>query len=373
MESVHPRIRLARTYNSTHQLVLRNPDELELSNEASEVLDSIDGEVREGPVFELPMTHQNWTTSHILHHILPAKVHPPPTAFEQVGHVAHLNLKANHEPYARLIGDVLLTTNSGIKTVVNKVGEVSGKHRTYDMEVLAGNDDTNVQVTEHGVQLRFNLKDVYWCTRLSGERKYMMNRYFRQGQVIADPFCGVGALCVLAAKKYDCTVYANDWNPNAVASLKENIAKNGVAKKFQQVVCGDAYDFLVDLGLDGKKLPHHIVMNYRLESTRFLPAFRWWALPPHKTDIVTTCHVYLFARAMDDRSVEDVAIDEVAQNLLPEGGACEITTHRKKELDRLGCEVESRVIRDVAPGKVVVCVSFVVSRRLLRNMQGDFV
>ena len=70
---------------------------------------------------------------------------PPPSAYEQIGHVAHFNLKEIHLPHKHLIGSALLASNSAgtIKTVVNKVGQVDGKFRTYECEILANGADKN--------------------------------------------------------------------------------------------------------------------------------------------------------------------------------------------------------------------------------------
>ena len=400
-ENIQPRIRIARSYRpkdddseGTGQvLLLRNPAAPPLSSDTLEALwksldhddddddndDDDDGGkstavgslLRDGPVVEIPVTHRNWTVSHILKQLLPVRVHPPPTAFEQVGHVAHLNLREAHLAYGRLIGNVLCECHgSQIKTVVNKVGEVSGKHRTYQMDLLAGRPDYNVRVLENGVTLRFDLSKVYWCSRLSGERKYLIQHEFRSGETIADPFCGVGALC-LQTKRHlpSCIVWANDWNPHAVEAFEENARSHKV--RVEKLECRDADEFLMDLGLlHGHELPHHVVMNYPLEATKFLPALRWWPTKP--TDRKTMVHIYTFARAdpSTNRSVLDVAVDQVADGLLPTPEPC---PGDGEHLNELGCNVRARLVRDVSPNKVVVCVSFEVTQRLLRHMQGDYV
>jgi tRNA (guanine37-N1)-methyltransferase len=375
VDSVHPRIRLVRSYSDTHQLILCNPKSSpnELPEEARDLLQSLDVQL-DGPNFPLELSHANWTVPYILQQVLPEEVHPPPTAFEQIGHVAHLNLKPQHLPYSGLIGQVLVENIPHIETVVNKLGEVSGDFRTYDMQVLAGRNDTNVKLVESGIKLHFDLKDVYWCSRLSGERDYMLKNEFKKNQVICDPFCGVGAQVVQAAAKLKCKIIANDWNPDAVAACKQNAVRNGVQKNFIQYSCQDAYEFLTDVGLEPGPLPHHVVMNFPLESPKFVSALRWWPAPTKKNDVVPTIHLYTFARDDEEsgRRAESVAVDMVAENLLPLGGAVEEATDRRQELDALGCNVRTRSIRDVAPGKVVVCVSFQATRRLIKHIQGDF-
>lgn len=338
-----------------------------------------DAQAIPGPIISKVIPYEQQPIQRILTKILPKSAQPPPTGFEQIGHVIHLNLKERHVQHRKLIGSVILDRLSPkIQSVVNKVGEVSGPYRTYDMELLAGKPETVVEVIEDGVSLHFDLRKVYWCTRLSGERSRILNEEFREGEIIADAFCGVGALCVLAASKLGCTIYANDLNPDAVKYLKENTKKNrrqieatnNTDKNTQSmpsinVQCGDAFDFIQNLG-SLAKLPHHVVMNYPLDSTSFLGAFRWWPASDDRLKISpTVVHLYTFARGddptseygkniADPRSAADVAIDLVADGLLPEGGAIEKSRFRKAYLDELGCDVKTHEVRDVARKKLKV-------------------
>jgi tRNA (guanine37-N1)-methyltransferase len=347
-----------------------------------------------GPLVPIELTYKQQPIQHILSKLLPEVAQPPPTGYEQIGHVVHLNLKAHHEPYRKLIGAVILDRLSPkIQTVVNKVGEVSGPYRTYEMEFLAGRPDTTVQLNEVGVALEFDLSKVYWCARLSGERKRLLEE-FKQGEIVADAFCGAGAFVVQAAAKLGCTVYANDLNPDAVRYCRENAKKNlkrfnsasgvdGEAIKKPKVVvtCGDAFDFIQNLGYMDD-LPHHVVMNFPLDSASFLGALRWWPAKDN-IEVAPIVHLYTFARGdnsdefkvdgMPPRDAVEVAVDLVAEGLVPEGGAIEASRYRRSFLDKMGCDVKAREVRDVAPGKVVICVSFKVTDTLLRILQGDFI
>jgi hypothetical protein len=100
-------------------------------------------------------------------------------------------------------------------------------------------------------------------------------------------------------------------------------------------------------------------------------------------EIIPTVHLYTFARGDDPddiyndgkppRDAVEVGVDLVAEGLVPEGGAIIATRFRRSFLNRLGCDVKAREVRDVAPGKVVVYVNFKVTNTLLRIMQGDFI
>ena len=347
-----------------------------------------------GPMIPISLNYNQQTIQRILTKILPQEAQPPPTGYEQIGHVVHLNLKSHHEPYKKLIGSVILDRLSPkIQSVVNKVGEVSGPYRTYDMDVLAGSSETTVQVSEDGVTLEFDLRKVYWCTRLSGERKRLLNE-FNQGDVVADAFCGAGAFVVQAAAKLGCTVYANDLNPDAVRYCRENARRNlkrynvmgedgeKTKKPIVEVTCGDAFDFIQNLG-NLETLPHHVVMNFPLDSASFLGPLRWWPVSKDGMRVVPTVHLYTFARGDDSdaftsddlppRDAVEVAVDLVAEGLVPEGGAIESSRYRRAFLDKMGCDVKAIEVRDVAPGKAVIYVSFKVTDTLLKVMQGDFV
>ena len=353
---------------------------------------------------DIPYQHQ--PISRILSKILPPDPNgqPPPSSYEQIGHVAHFNLRQSHVPYGKFIGRIMLDRlQPSIRTVVNKVGEVGGPYRTYKMDLLAGDDDYAVHVIEHGVSLYFDLRNVYWCTRLEGERTYMIENEFKDNQLIADAFCGVGALCIRAAKVKGCRIMANDLNPDASLHCKDSAIRNGIdirGKKEFQVQCGDASQFIMNLGIhaessseeegddnevsspsisnsnNNNNLPDHLLLNFPLDSPSFLNALRWWPssgdASSTQTSSLTRVHLYTFSRADDERTAAEVAIDMVADGLLPEGGYVEPSKFRGGYLDELGCNIQAREIRDAAPGKLVICVSFSVTRLLLRRMQGDY-
>ena len=341
------------------KLLLLNPDTPlmeELPTAAQELVKEM---AVDGPDVPLHFTFKDFKPSYLLQTILPV---PPPTSFETIGHVAHFNLRSIHVPYRFLIGEIFVESIPAIETVIHKVGEVSGPHRTYDFELLAGRDDLHVQVNESGIALQFDLADVYWSSRLSEERaRLLRDEVLKQPQdprqqpsniVLADVFCGVGALCLQAAAATSrVTVWANDWNPKAIEFLKRNAARQGLKV---QTHCGDAYHYLIDLGMEGKRLPDHVVLNFPLEAPRFLGALRWW--PPSATTS-TRFHVYTFIGRDGVNPVPDALV----------------WGRTLEDFDtEYGCEVVVHEVRDVAPGKRVVCVSFTATNRLLKHMQGDF-
>jgi len=382
LQGIHPRVKLVRdvpvdsqgqttdasSQSAKRKLILLDANQ-EIPPDVRQELETWN--ICPGPTFELAMPQEQQTPHRILEKLLPPDAHPPPTGYEQIGHVLHFNLKPHHEPYGRLIGDVLLDKLSpSVETVVTKVGEVKGSHRIYDMEVLAGKPSTEVTVVEHGIRLHFDLAKVYWSTRLSGQRTRSLDEDIRPGQIIADAFCGVGALCVRAAAEKNCIVIANDLNPVAINSCRENSVRNGVDHNID-ATCGDAHDFIASLGhTHDRPLPHHLMLNYPLASVDFLHNLKSW--PVDKlSEIVPTVHVYTFARgdAETDKTPADVAKEMVAIGLLPSLSGSD-NNDSVKVLNDLGCNIRAREIRDVAPGKVVMWVTFQVTEDLLLKMRG---
>lgn len=161
----------------------------------------------------------------MLRQLLPYDVEVP-TSFEQVGHLIHINLHDDLLPYKYLIGEVLLDKIPSCRTVINKVGKIDSVFRTFDMEIIAGEDDTNVTVHEGTNQFQFDYRKVYWNSRLHHEHLQLVDS-FKQNDIIADMFCGVGPFVIPAAKK-GCACYANDLNPFCIQYLKRNLELNHV-------------------------------------------------------------------------------------------------------------------------------------------------
>ena len=94
-----------------------------------------------------------------------------PRCVQTVGHLAHMNLQPEHEPFKQLIGEVILDKTARLRTVVSKCGAIHAQFRYFDMEVLAGEPDFVVEVKENGCTFRLDYAKVYWNSRLETEHK----------------------------------------------------------------------------------------------------------------------------------------------------------------------------------------------------------
>ena len=142
--------------------------------------------------------------------------------------IAHLNLRNDYLPYKHLIAEVLIDKNHVVRTVINKTDEVGeqNEYRTFSYELLAGENDMNVEVSEENCTFRFDYSKVYWNTRLNTEHRRLVDK-FKPGEAVCDVMAGVGPFAVPAGKK-NVFVWANDLNPDSYKSLKDAIERNKV-------------------------------------------------------------------------------------------------------------------------------------------------
>ncbi|KAL2911537.1 tRNA(m(1)G37)methyltransferase [Polyrhizophydium stewartii] len=172
----------------------------------------------------ISLGYDYWSTDQILRSILPDDFEVP-SAFETIGHIAHLNLRDQYQPFKQIIGQVILDKSKHIKTVVNKTDNIDHTFRFFQMELLAGEDNMMAELKEGGCQFRFDFSKVYWNSRLQGEHDRIV-KLFSKGDLVCDVFAGVGPFALPAAKTAGCIVFANDLNPQSYKFLVENIKLN---------------------------------------------------------------------------------------------------------------------------------------------------
>lgn len=194
--------------------------------------------------YTLTFDFDYWSYDEILKAILPVDlIDNCPSAFTVAGHLAHLNLKEQYMPYRYIIGEVILNKFPNIKTVVNKTNNITSEFRTFEMEVLAGEDNFIVTQKESGCLFTFDFQKVYWNSRLATEHERLIDS-FDVGDVVFDVMGGVGPFAVPAGKK-PCLVFANDLNPQSYKYLKMNIESNKV-ESFVKPFNLDGREFIKD-------------------------------------------------------------------------------------------------------------------------------
>ncbi len=117
-----------------------------------------------------------------------------------------------------------------IKTVVNKLSGIDNTYRNFELEILAGENNTMVQCKENNCFFKFDFAKVYWNPRLSTEHERIVNM-LHADDVLYDVFAGVGPFSIPAVTNKRCqAVLANDLNPNSYRFLLENYKSNNKSK-----------------------------------------------------------------------------------------------------------------------------------------------
>ncbi|EKX48000.1 hypothetical protein GUITHDRAFT_136964 [Guillardia theta CCMP2712] len=359
------------------KILLLSPEHVK-SSVLEELPDACRGFVKEkdGKLVHYTLQHSysHFTYDEALKKLLPQDVEVP-SSFETIGHVAHLNLRENQEAYRLIIAQVMVDKYSAIKTVVNKLGNITNEFRVFQMEVLADKitnqsvprlvkegdaalvgdvscgqtcdrDPKETCVKQSGCIFKMNFGEVYWNSRLDGEHKRLVASFSSDDEVW-DMFAGIGPFSVPAAKHHSCQVYANDLNPRSKFYLEENCRLNKV-DALVHTSCMCARAFLASrVSQCSEKAPRgkgklHCIMNLPASAPvkcreEFMDAFREKFDPAiWKPEDLPLVHLYAFHKS------DDAAI-------------CEQEIMRRAE-SSLGCRIPN--VRDVAPKKLMLCCSF---------------
>ncbi|KAJ1877544.1 tRNA(m(1)G37)methyltransferase [Coemansia sp. RSA 486] len=318
------------------------------------------------------LDYEHWSADEILKAVLPDS-NEAPTSYEQIGHIAHMNLRDQYLEYKTLIGQVILDKSPTVATVVNKLDTIDNTFRNFKMEVLAGKDDFMAQVRENDCVFKFDYSKVYWNSRLHSEHERLIKK-FSIGSSVCDVMAGVGPFAVPAAKR-GCLVWANDLNPASYDAMQENIVLN----KVQDRVCAfnmDGRDFIrkafVEYFAKTKQGPlsippipkasvsrskpvapeppieipsrsfDHVVMNLPAIAIEFLDAFRGLFAGFEEKPNLPLIHTHCFTKS-----------DEPEKDILQR--ACRAMGYPEEQYKDLDADVY--YVRRVAPKKDMYCLS----------------
>lgn len=307
---------------------------------------------------KLTLKYENWSVEQMLRAVIPDDIEIP-SSYTKVGHIIHLNLRDKQLPFKKLIGQVYLDTTSQVKTVVNKLSTIDTEYRNFSMEIIAGDDDTIATLKENNCKFTFDFSKVYWNSRLSTEHGRLLE-FMKKNDVLYDVFAGVGPFSVPAAKK-GVIVLANDLNPESYKWLE----KNSTINKAKNLTCfnKDGRDFLRnDVKNDLLKRRNnnaggceHIAMNLPALAYEFLDVFHDW-LNDDEVQLVNKSpplvHLYCFVKVGKQDDPKPVA-KELVESVL----GCKIPDESLNVIYH---------VRNVAPNKEMMRVSFYLSDKLMR-------
>ena len=164
------------------------------------------------------------------------------SAFDQIGEIIIVRIPDSLLPKKKIIGQALLDEVKIVRSVFYQASAVEGDFRTRDLEILAGEDNTETEYKEFGCRFRVDVKNAFFSPRLSTERERIAN-LIQNGEIMTNMFAGIGMFSIMAAKKKKCTVYSLDINPVASKLCETNIELNKLAGKVISIN-GDASEIV---------------------------------------------------------------------------------------------------------------------------------
>ncbi len=150
------------------------------------------------------------------------------SAFDQIGKIIIVRIPDSLLSKKKIIGKALLNDVKIVKSVFYQSSAVSGDFRTRDLEIIAGEDNTQTEYNEFGCKFMVDVKNAFFSPRLSTERERIAN-LIQNGEVMVNMFAGIGMFSIMAAKKKKCIVYSLDINPVASKLCETNIGLNKLA------------------------------------------------------------------------------------------------------------------------------------------------
>jgi len=164
------------------------------------------------------------------------------SAFDQIGEIIIVRIPDSLLSKKDIIGNALLDQVKIVRSVFYQASAVEGNFRTRDLEILAGEDNTETEYKEFGCRFRVDVKNAFFSPRLSTERERIAN-LIQNGEIMTNMFAGIGMFSIMAAKKKKCTVYSLDINPVASKLCETNIGLNKLAGEVISIN-GDASEII---------------------------------------------------------------------------------------------------------------------------------
>ena len=190
---------------------------------------------------------------------MPADLVEDPS-YERVGDVVVVD--EDDPDRAERVAEAVVESDLPVDAVLNRASKVKGQERVRDWEVLAG-EGTEAVHREYGCEYLVDLAEAFFSPRLATER-HRVAEQVEAGEHAFDMFAGVGPFVVPFARR-GATVVGADVNPEAIAYLRENARRNGVAERVTAIE-GDVRAVVPDYG----GWADRVVMNLPHSADEFL-------------------------------------------------------------------------------------------------------
>lgn len=161
------------------------------------------------------------------------KLNLVPRSWDLIGEIAIVKLDPEVRPYATLIGKAIVQIHKNVRSVYEKVGQVSGRCRLAKYKWIYGEKNTVTVHKEHGCRFKLDINKVYFSPRLSNERKRIADQV-KDSERILVMFSGVGPYPIVIAKRKKVKIHAIELNPVAYQYAIWNVKHNKLSDK---IVC----------------------------------------------------------------------------------------------------------------------------------------
>jgi len=150
----------------------------------------------------------------------------------RTGSVAIVELPDEVKPYAVEVAKAIMSIHKNVKSVLVKASERLGEYRLRRLELVYGDEDTEVFHREHGCVFKLDPRKVYFSPREATERMRIA-RMVSPGERVLVMFSGVCPYPITIAKTQPLVevVYGVELNPDAHRYCVENVRLNKVEGK----------------------------------------------------------------------------------------------------------------------------------------------
>lgn len=157
-------------------------------------------------------------------------------AFSVLGNIAVVNFSEDTKIMdKRKFAQKILKEQKNITTVLEKVGNFSGRLRKMKTKYLAGKKTKEVLYKENNCVFRFNIDTTYFSPRLSNERKEIA-KLIKKNENVFVMFAGVSPFSIVIAKNSKAKkIFSNELNREANKYGELNIERNKLKDKVELV------------------------------------------------------------------------------------------------------------------------------------------
>ncbi len=132
-----------------------------------------------------------------------------------------------------------LLKRPGVKTILEKIGKVSGRLRTINVKHIAGEKNLIAKHRENGCVFKFNVEACYFSGRLSNERKEIASKIKKKDKVLV-MFAGVGVYPIVIYKSVKPEkIIGVEIGKDCCKYFKENLKLNKIPVGKIEIIQGD--------------------------------------------------------------------------------------------------------------------------------------